>query len=148
MAKKTVILTLGRHAASGQARVSIAGRHVYLGKYGSPEAAGSGIFGLGLPGKARMSQSDPSHRVRITLSAAPAEIVGLVPQVAGGSRGKLTHGELPYSVSNRTILGCLRPISAAAFPLLLRALRSAPCASSHCTASVLPFRAKYISSVP
>ena|SRR5688572_177326 len=38
MAKKTVIPTLGRHAANGQARVSIAGRHVYLGKHGSPEA--------------------------------------------------------------------------------------------------------------
>ncbi len=43
---------------------------------------------------------------------------------------------------------CTRPISAAVFPLLLRALRSAPCASSHCTGSALPCRAKYISSVP
>ena len=53
-----------------------------------------------------------------------------------------------YVVSKRTIPACLRPISAAVFPLLLRALRSAPCASSHCTGSALPCRAKYISSVP
>src|SRR5262249_54682528 len=46
-----------------------------------------------------------------------------------------------------TIPGRVRPISAAAFPFLLRALGSAPWANSHRTAFALPFRAKCISNV-
>ena len=38
----------------------------------------------------------------------------------------------PYFVRNRTTSACVRTITAAVFPLLLRASRSAPCASSHC----------------
>ena len=38
MAHKLRVPVLGRHVASGQARVLINGRHVYLGKYGTPEA--------------------------------------------------------------------------------------------------------------
>ncbi|MGC1273797.1 MAG: site-specific integrase [Planctomycetaceae bacterium] len=38
MARKIRVPSLRLHAATGQARVLIAGRHCYLGKYGSPEA--------------------------------------------------------------------------------------------------------------
>ena len=38
MSRPRRILKLGHHRASGQARVLIDGRHVYLGKYGSAEA--------------------------------------------------------------------------------------------------------------
>jgi hypothetical protein len=66
----------------------------------------------------------------------------------GGTHSLTPSLRYHYFASNRTIPACARPISAAVFPLLLRASRSAPCASSHRTGSALPCRAKYISSVP
>lgn len=38
MSRNPLVPSLGKHAATGQARVLIRGRHVYLGRHGSPEA--------------------------------------------------------------------------------------------------------------
>lgn len=64
MPRPVRVSSLGRHAATGQARVLINGRHVYLGKYGSPEAEE----------KYRRLVAEWLAAGRMPASAAPAEL--------------------------------------------------------------------------